>query len=98
MTTSQSAGVAELAALLIEARFSFLQMARCLLNADVAVAGWSKPDTVARVIAGEARGCRHVLEVSADASGATMVALIAVSPAGQREQLDVVTDSPSVAN
>jgi hypothetical protein len=100
MTDEQKpAGVAELAELLIEARFSYLQMARCLLDADVAVAGWSKPHTVARVIACKDRGCRILLEVSAEASGATTVALVTVSPAGKREQIDSVSDSaPGAAN
>ncbi len=92
-TRSNPAAGAELMALLIEGRMSYLQIARCLLDADAAIAGWTKPDTVERVIAGEARGCRHVLEISADASGATTVALVAVSPAGEREQIDSVSDS-----
>jgi hypothetical protein len=95
---SDATAVAELAALLVEARFSFLQMARCLLDADIGIAGWNR-GTVARVIACRDRGCRILLEVFAEASGATTVSLVAVSSTGQREQIDSVSDSaPGAAN
>ena len=90
MSTEPKFGAVDLAQSLAEARFSFLQLASALLNADPLVAGWNQ-QTIQRATELGARGARLVLELSTNEAGSTKVALIAVQ-AGERTEIGAVSE------
>ena len=95
--TSKPADAAELAALLIESKFMYLQVAQRLLDVEPHIAGW-RAEAVQAARDSIARGDQIVLEISG-ASGAVQVALVAVAPDGARRMLDTVAEvAPERAN
>lgn len=86
-----TADAAELASMIIRGRFQFLQLAKALLEADVAIAGWS-PQTLEQAAMYRTAGWRFAVEISADKAGATIVSLVATSRGGAREVLGYVVE------
>jgi hypothetical protein len=90
MTDTPPAPDADLANLVVEGRFQFLHLARCLLDADALVAGWSA-EAMHNANAVRARGGQVLLEIRADERGGVAVLLVGLVD-GQRHVLDQVAD------